>query len=66
MTKEEFVDWKTSPLTKQIFHSIQDRIYDLEHELGETAGLDLRSDAMRVGAIRAFRDILEIDYEETQ
>lgn len=66
MTKEEFIDWKTSPHTKQIFTLIQERIYTFQVELGISAGLDLRTDAMNVGAIRALSDILEIEFEESQ
>ena len=66
MTKEDFLDWKKHPVTKAVYDSIQTRIDDLKTELGWTAGIDLRTDAVRSGSIQAFLHVLNIDFEETQ
>lgn len=64
MTESEFKDWKANPVTKQVFTSIAKRIYDLQVDLGTSAGVDLREDAKKVGAIQAYTDLLEIEFEE--
>lgn len=64
MTETEFKDWKASPITKQVFTSIAKRIYDLQVDLGTSAGIDVREDAKKVGAIQAYTDLLEIEFEE--
>jgi hypothetical protein len=64
MTESEFKDWKASPITKQVFTSIAKRIYDLQVDLGTSAGIDVREDAKKVGAIQAYTDLLEIEFEE--
>lgn len=64
MTETEFKDWKASPVTKQVFTSIAKRIYDLQVDLGTSAGIDVREDAKKVGAIQAYTDLLEIEFEE--
>lgn len=64
MTKPEFVEWKSNPTTKAFFDSVQERIYNLQVELGFTAGADSIHDAKRSGAIQAFNDMLNIDFDE--
>lgn len=64
MTENEFKDWEASPVTKQVFTSIAKRIYDLQVDLGTSAGIDVREDAKKVGAIQAYTDLLEIEFEE--
>lgn len=66
MTKDEFNGWKSSIVTKEVFRTIHERIYELEQGLGYSAGLDARNDVLAVGAIQAYKDILNIDFEETQ
>ena len=67
MTKAEFVEWKSSPTTKEFFDSVHERVYVLQVELGYTAGNDPVQDAKRSGAIQALTDMLNIDFdEETQ
>ena len=64
VTKEEFVDWKTHPVTKEVFGTMRDRINELLEYLIEAAGSPKASEYS--GAIKAYREILEINYEETQ
>jgi hypothetical protein len=63
MTKSEFVDWKGHPVTQEIFRQLQRRIVDLQDMLGESAGVDPRQDAVYVGAIKAYKDLITIDYD---
>jgi len=44
----------------------EQRIRDLESQLGASAGVDPLEDRFRVGAIAAYRDILDITVEETR
>jgi hypothetical protein len=64
MTKSDFVDWKTSPVSQLFFKSVNENIKGLELELGLSAGIDPLSDRTKVGAIRAYRDVLEMDWFE--
>lgn len=64
MTRTEYVDWRSSPATKELFAEIGSRIDGLKAELAGCAGLDARSDGLKVGAIQAFQDILDITPDE--
>jgi len=66
MTKAEFLEWKAHPITKKVFEGIHIRIYDLQVELGATAGIDSIEDSRRSGAIRALYDVLETDFEDAE
>ena len=67
MTRKDFVDWKSSPITKALFKALNDNIEGLKEELASSAGVDARTDAIKVGAIQAFRDVLETEwFEETE
>lgn len=67
MTKADFVDWKSHPVTKLVFANLEQNILGLQAELGIAAGIDPRQDAIKVGAIQAFKDVMDIDwFEETQ
>lgn len=63
MDQDEFNDWKASPITKQFFTSIANRIYDLQVDLGTKAGFEPVEDARKAGAIMALTDILNIEFE---
>ena len=62
--KSDFIDWRSHPVTKEVFASLVERIHQLQEELGGSAGSDVRQDAMKVGAIQACRDILEMTVDE--
>jgi hypothetical protein len=67
MTKSEYIDWKNHPVTLEIFRQLQRRMNDLQEMLGESAGVDPRQDAVYVGAIKAYKDLVTIDfYDEEQ
>ena len=48
-----------------MFAILQSRINQLQEDLGNTAGVDPLQDRYRSGAIRAYKDLLEIEFEET-
>lgn len=64
MTKQEYLDWKSSPATQEVFTEIRSRVSGLKDELAGSAGDDSSLDRWRVGAIQAFTDILNTTYEE--
>lgn len=45
--------------------AFRQRIADIEAELGASAGVDPLADRFKVGAIAAYRDILDVSIEET-
>lgn len=65
MTKEDFVDWKNSPVTKQVFKMIEAKIEELKDRLVREVTYKEDNPEGTAGAIHALRDILEIDYEES-
>jgi hypothetical protein len=66
ISKSDFIDWKKHPVTKEVFSSIIERIHQLQEELGSSAGLDVRQDSMKVGAIQQARDILEMNIDDME
>lgn len=64
ITKDSFRDWKANPVTKAVFAELNTRIREVQHLLGNTAGLEPLNDRYNVGAIQAYNDILLIDFEE--
>ena len=63
MTKDDFISWKTSPVTKEVFSGLRERIADIKEVLAESAGLNPLTYREYVGAIKAYTDMLEINYE---
>ena len=69
MNKADFVDWKRHPVTQVVFSQLNQRINDLRAMLGDSAGVNPVQDSNFVGAIQAYKDIVNIEYEgneETQ
>lgn len=66
VTKESFRDWKSNPVTKAVMSTIEDRIRNIEVELGMSAGQEPLSDRFKSGAICGYRDLVNITFEETQ
>ena len=64
MNTNDFNDWKRHPVTQIIFNQLENRIKDLQEILGEQAGKDIREDILFVGAIKAYQDIIRIEWEE--
>ena len=64
MTKTEFYDWKSNPVTKEVFRQFQARAEMLREVLGDSAGEDPQVDRWRVGVIQGYKDLLNIEFEE--
>ena len=63
MNHKDFIDWKRHPVTQIIFSQLDSRIKDLQEVLGESAGINPREDVILVGAIKAYKDMINIEYE---
>ena len=64
MNSSDFADWKRSPITQLIFSEIEKMIEYGKEELALTAGEDSVADSRRAGKLIAYRDILDISFEE--
>lgn len=64
MNKADFVDWKRHPVTQIIFSQLKERIQTLQGMLGESAGQNPVQDSRFSGAIQAYNDMLNIDFED--
>lgn len=64
MTREDFVDWKRHPVTQQVFSQLAERVRFFTDEIVEqTAYMSQSEMAEKAGAVKAIRDILNIEYE---
>ena len=59
ITKEEYIEWKHSIVTKELFNYISEQIDSSKETLVSEAGLNPLADQNSVGGIAAFKDILE-------
>lgn len=66
MTKQDFLDWKQHPVTKQVFAAFKEREGQLLLALGNSAGLDPQEDRFRAGYISALKDFYQVELEDTQ
>lgn len=57
--RSDFVDWKSNPVTKILFETLHLVIYDLQDELGDSAGSNPIQDREKVGRIQALKEILD-------
>lgn len=64
MNSSDFADWKRHPITQLIFMEIERMIAYGKEELALTAGEDSVVDSKRVGKLIAYRDILDISFDE--
>lgn len=64
MNSSDFADWKRHPITQLIFSEIERMIEYGKEELALTAGEDSGTDSKRVGKLIAYRDILDISFDE--
>jgi hypothetical protein len=66
VNKADFIDWKQHPVTQVIFGQLEHRIRSLQETLGGSAGIDPLQDRLFVGAIQAYTDMLNPEWEEEQ
>jgi hypothetical protein len=66
LNKSDFTDWKRHPVTMVVFSQLTQRITELQEILGDRAGIDPVQDREYVGAIKAYRDLLNTEYDEEE
>lgn len=66
VTKDSFRDWKANPVTKAVFDELRKRVYLIQDELGVSAGLEPLQDRFKVGAVGAYTDLLNIEFDEVK
>ncbi len=64
VSKDEFAQWKDSPVTREVFEIVRNRIEDAKEILAISAGNEPLDDRLLVGMIKAFNEVLDISYEE--
>lgn len=66
ISKEDYTDWKKHPVTNALFAGMLDRINDAAKELAGSAGIDPLEDRFKCGMIRAFQEVMSIEYDELE
>lgn len=66
MNRSDFTDWKRHPVTQVVFSQLNQRIFDIQEILSEQAGVNPVQDREFVGAIKAYRDMVNIEYDEQE
>lgn len=66
MNKADFIDWKRHPVTQIVFSQLTQRIQDVQEILSEHAGENPVQDREYVGAIKAYKDMINIEYEDQE
>lgn len=69
ITKADFVDWRSNPVTKAFLGVCLDRAREAKDVLAVTAGLDSGQDSFYRGFIHAYQEMFEFrvdDVDETQ
>lgn len=64
ITKDEFIDWKKNSVTQAFFATIVEKINEGATELSYSAGVSPIDDRYKVGAIHAYRAVLDVDFGE--
>jgi hypothetical protein len=66
VSKSEFADWKRHPVTQQVFSQLAARVDQLKDEIvGYAVEGDTTALANKAGAVLAYSDVLNIEYEES-
>lgn len=63
-SKAEFSDWKQHPVTVVVMDQLKQRVFDVQEILGKSAGANPVQDREYVGAIKAYTDMIDIDFED--
>lgn len=64
ITSKDFIDWKSSPVTKAVFSDLKERIAGIGDELSLSAGQDPLWDRYKVGYAQALRDVTAVSAED--
>lgn len=66
MTRGDFLDWKSNDVTLVIFQNMETRIKDAYEVLGNSAGSDPLQDKFLTGMIRAYKEILAVEWNDIE
>jgi hypothetical protein len=66
ITKDDFTDWRSNPVTKAFYSACIDRVEDAKDVLGSTAGVDPDQDNFYRGFIHAYREMFDFRVEEIE
>jgi hypothetical protein len=66
MKRAEFIDWKRHPVTQVVLGQLESRIQEMQEILGASAGINPMQDREFVGAIKAYKDMVTIDFDEEE
>ena len=64
ITKDDFISWKSNPVTKAFYSACFDRVSDAKDVLGDTAGQDPDQDNFYRGFIHAYREMFDFRVED--
>jgi len=64
VTYEDFVMWRTHPVTQLVFFQLKDRLEANKEYLVTSAGDDQKQDLIIRGYSQAVKDLLTIEYGE--
>lgn len=62
ITRSEFTEWKSHPVTKQVFQQLMMSEHEIKERLAMTAGEVPSTDRFLSGYIAALRDFYLIDF----
>jgi len=63
-SKADFMDWKSHPITKQVFEGLREQEHTVMETLAVSAGTDSLQDRFHAGYIAALRDLYLIRLED--
>lgn len=66
ITKDDFIQWKSEPVTKRIMELIATKINVGMEELSHCAGSNPITDREYVGKLAAYRDILGVSFYDLE
>lgn len=65
MNANDFYNWRHDPVTVSVFSQLKERLdYLIEEVIAQTATMSQSEMAEKTGAIKAIRDLLNIEFEE--
>jgi len=65
ITKAEFLEWKTSKVTKEVLALLDNMKQELLERMGDGATLYTEHDtAKAVGRVQAYKDLINIEWED--
>jgi hypothetical protein len=65
-TRSEFMEWKSHPVTKQVFQELAHKEEDCKNILSVSAGINATEDRFFCGYIAALRDFYLIDVGDAE